>query len=90
MGYPGEIGDKYPGRIWSVFQFYDVEEGRRVFGLGDSPALIPIAGTDKSKLPVGKIFFSGRYNDPSTLGDITNAVVYFGNIKDAKVHPTKH
>ncbi len=89
MGYPGEIGDKYPGRIWSVFQFYNVDEGRRVFGLGDAPALIPISGTDKAKLPVGKMFFLGQYNDPSTLGDMTNAVVYFGNIKDVKVHPTK-
>jgi len=51
--------------------------------------LIPITGTDKAKLPVGKMFFVGRYNDPSTLGDITNTVVYFGDIKDAKVHPTK-
>lgn len=89
MGYPGEIGDKYPGRIWSVFQFYDVEEGRRVFALGDALALIPITGTDKAKLPIGKMFFLGQYNDPATLGDITNTVVYFGNIKDAKVHPAK-
>lgn len=89
MGYPGEIGDKYPGKIWSVFQFYDVDEGRRVFSLGDAPALIPITGTDKAKLPIGKMFFLGQYNDPAKLGDITNTVVYFGNIKDAKVHPAK-
>lgn len=89
MGYPGEIGHKYPGRIWSAFQFYDVNEGRRVFGLGEMPALIPISDTDKAKLPVGKMFFLGRYNDPGTLGDITNTVVYFGIVKDVKVHPGK-
>jgi hypothetical protein len=89
MGYPGEIGDKYPGKIWSVFQFYNVDEGRRVFGLGDAPALIPITGTEKAKLPIGKMFFLGQYNDPSTLGDMANVVVYFGNIKDVKVHPAK-
>jgi uncharacterized iron-regulated protein len=33
-GFPGEIGARYPGKIWSVFQFFDVDEGRRVFGLG--------------------------------------------------------
>jgi len=89
MGYPGEIGDKYPGKIWSAFQFYNVDEGRRVFGLGDGPALIPIAGTDRAKLPIGKIFFMGQSNDPSTLGDMANAVVYFGNVKDVKVRPEK-
>jgi uncharacterized iron-regulated protein len=90
MGYPGEIGEKYPGKIWSVFQFYDVEEGRRVFDLGDAPALIPLTGTDKAKLPIGKMFSLGRYNDPgATLADITNAIVYFGNVKDVKVRPQK-
>lgn len=89
MGYPGEIGDKYPGKIWSAFQFYNVDEGRRVFGLGDGPVLIPITGTDKAKIPIGKIFFMGQYNDPATLGDMANAVVYFGNVKDVKVRAEK-
>jgi hypothetical protein len=88
-GFPGELEDKYPGRIWAAFNFYDVEAGRREFGLGDAPSLIPITGTDKAKLPIGKMFFLGRYNDPATLGDIANAIVYYGNIKDAKVHPKK-
>ena len=51
--------------------------------------LVPITGTDRAKLPIGKMFFHGRYNDPSTLADMTNAVVYYGNIKDAKVPAAK-
>jgi uncharacterized iron-regulated protein len=89
MGFPGELEDRYPGRIWSAFTFYDVDEGRRVFGLGDTPSLIPIVGTDKAKLAVGKMFFLGRYNDPSTLNEIANAIVYYGNIRDAKVPAEK-
>lgn len=89
MGFPGELADRYPGQIWSAFNFYNVEEGRRVFGLGDTPSLIPIVGTDKAKLAVGKMFFLGRYYDPSTLGDIANAIVYYGNIRDAKVPAEK-
>ena len=88
-GYPGEIADKYPGRIWSAFQFFNVEEGRRVLALGDAPALIPIKGTNQAKLPASKIFFLGKYNDNFTLGDYTDAVVYFGNTKDVKVRPEK-
>jgi hypothetical protein len=88
-GFPGEIGDKYPGRIWSAFQFFDVNEGRRVLGLGDAPALIPITGTDKANLPSGKMFFLGRLNDNLTLGDNANAIVYFGNVKDVKVPALK-
>jgi hypothetical protein len=88
-GFPGELEDKYPGKIWAAFNFYQVDEGRRVFGLGDTPSLIQITGTEKAKLPIGKMFFLGRYNDPATLGDIANAIVYYGNIKDVKVHPNK-
>src|ERR1043166_8372051 len=84
-GFPGELAGKYPGRIWSAFQFFDVDEGRRVLGLGDAPALIPITRTDKAKLSSGRIFFLGRKNDGLTLGDNADAVVYFGKMKDVKV-----
>ena len=89
MGFPGELASQYPGRIWAAFNFYDVDEGRRVFGLGTEPVLIPITGSDKAKIVAGKMFFLGRYNDPSTLADITNAIVYYGNVKDVKVHPDR-
>ena len=89
MGFPGELASQYPGRIWAAFNFYDVDEGRRVFGLGNEPVLIPITGSDKAKIVAGKMFFLGRYNDPSTLADITNAIVYYGNVKDVKVHPDR-
>lgn len=88
-GFPGELEDKYPGRIWAAFNFYVVEAGRRELGLGDTPALIPVTGSDKAKLPAARMFFLGQYNDPATLGDMTNAIVYYGSIKDAKVHPSK-
>lgn len=89
MGFPGELASQYPGRIWAAFNFYDVDEGRRVFGLGNEPVLIPITGSDKAKIVAGKMFFLGRYNDPSTLADITNAIVYYGNVKDVKVPPDR-
>ena len=57
--------------------------------LGDEPKLIPITGTDKAKLPAARMFFLGRYNDPAVLGDIANAIVYYGNIADKKVPPDK-
>jgi hypothetical protein len=88
-GFPGEIGDKYPGRVWAVFNFFDVDAGRRAFGLGDTPALIQITGTDKAKLPSGRMFFLGRVNDNFKLGEVTDAIVYYGNIKDAKVPAEK-
>jgi hypothetical protein len=88
-GFPGELADKYPGKIWAAFNFYNVDEGRRVFGLGDEPKLISVTGTDKTKIPAGKMFFLGRYNDPATLGDIANAIIYYGSIRDIKVYPDK-
>lgn len=88
-GFPGELTDKYPGRIWAASSFYNVEEGRRVFDLGDESRLIPITGTDRAKLPAGKMFSLGRYNDPATLGDMFDAIVYYGSARDVKVHPVK-
>jgi hypothetical protein len=79
FGFPGELADLYPGKIWSAFSFYDVAAGRRAFGLGAAPQLIPITGTDHSKIPIGRMFFTGSANDPATLGDIANAIVYFGD-----------
>jgi hypothetical protein len=35
------------------------------------------------------MFFVGRPNDPATLGDIANAIVYYGSAKDVKVYPEK-
>jgi uncharacterized iron-regulated protein len=90
MGFPGELADKYPGKIWSAFNFYDVDEGRRVFALGNTPSLVAISGTDKAKLPSGKMFFLGRADDSATLADIANAIVYYGDIKDQKVPSTKN
>lgn len=89
MGFPGELEDRYPGKIWSAFSFYDVEEGRRVLGLGPKPQLVRITGTQRAKLPVGRMFFTGRLNDPATLGDIADAIVYYGDNKDAKVRPNR-
>jgi hypothetical protein len=88
-GFPGELSDKYPGKIWAASSFYDVDEGRRVFGLGDEPKLIPITGTEKAKLSVGKMFLLGRYNDPATLADLFNAIVYYGSARDVKVPPER-
>lgn len=31
------------------------------------------------------MFYVGRYNDPSTLRHIADAIVYYGNIQDVKV-----
>ena len=88
MGFPGELESKYPGKMWSAFTFNSVEEGRRVFNLGDEPRLIPITGTEQAKLPAVKMFDFGRNNDTATLGKITNAVVYFGNAKEV-INPNK-
>ena len=88
-GLSGRVREPVSGKIWAAFSFYNVDEGRRIFGLGDEPKLIPITGTEKAKISAVKIFFSGMYNDPATLGDIVNAIIYYGDTKDIKVTPPK-
>jgi len=85
MGFPGELKSKYPGRIWSAFQFHSLKAARQLFGLGDEPKLIPITGTDREKVPAAGLFDFGRANDSATLGNITNAIVYYGNLKQGSL-----
>ena len=78
FGFPGELADLYPGRIWSAIGFYDVAAGRRALGLGSEPQLVLITGTQRSKMAVGRMFPTGRSNDSGTLGDVADAIIYHG------------
>ena len=85
-GFPGELSGKYPGRIWSVFSFFGdqaAQEGKRTFGLGDKPAVVPITGTAWAAKPVGAMF-PGAATD-ATLGDVADAILYFGDVRDVVV-----
>ncbi len=89
MGFPGELADRYPGRFWVAFNFYGSEgvaEGKRVFTLGAEPQLILIRGTERAGLPATKMFFRGRHDDATTLGDLLDAIVYHGDVPDVVVH----
>jgi len=55
----------------------------KLFRLG----LIPITDTEKAKLPAEKMFFSGKFRVP--LGNLTNAIIYYGNSKELIVPPDK-
>ena len=90
MGFPGELESKYPGRIWAAFTAHNTAEARQAFGLGDEPKLIPITGTDNANLPSSRFYFFGRDNDSTPLSRITNAILYYGNVNDAKTAPEKH
>lgn len=79
FGFPGELSARYPGRIWAVLGFYDVTAGRRALNLGVSPQLIPVSGTERARVPVGRMFFVGRAHDTATLGDVADALVYYGD-----------
>ena len=79
FGFPGELADLYPGKIWSAFGFYDAAAGRRALSLGGEPQLIPIRGTDRARVPVGQMFFTGRKDDSATLGSVIDAIVHFGD-----------
>jgi len=78
FGFPGELSDKYPGKIWAVIAFDDPDEGKRIFGLGDDPKYLRITGTEKAKVSADKMFAPGRSKSPTTVGDVTDAVIYFG------------
>jgi hypothetical protein len=83
-GFPGELEDRYPGRMWSASSFYGpdgVAEGRHLFGLGKQPQILKITGTERAKTPAGKMF----YNAAATLGNLFDAIIYHGNVTDIVV-----
>ena len=56
MGFPGELSDRYPNRMWSISSLYNVPAGKKIFGLGNEPAYFVITGTKWESAPVGELF----------------------------------
>lgn len=78
-GFPGELSPDYTARIWSAFSFYDSRAGRDVLRLGSEPQLLPVTGTDRASISAGRMFYTGRANDSATLGNIADAIIYYGD-----------
>ena len=66
-GFPGELADRYPGKIWSASSFYDVAEGRRIFGLGKEPRFLKVTDAERAKMP---------------WTDLFDAIIYHGDVSD--------
>jgi hypothetical protein len=85
MGFPGELADKYPGRIWSVSGFFEdagARKGKQVFGLGDNPAYVVTTGTKWEPMPATGILWPyGK----ETIGDMVDAIVFYGDVADVVV-----
>ena len=77
-------------KVWVAFSFngrQSLEEGRNVFSLGPDPKLIPIAGTEQAELPALTLFPDGGYDDPPSLGDLLDAIIYYGDAESVFVLP---
>lgn len=86
--FPGELSDRFPGRIAGVSSFYTSEgldAGRRLFSLGSDPMLIPVAGTANAKVRSGRMFSFRSDGDSEPLGNFFDAIVYYGDIKNTKI-----
>jgi hypothetical protein len=85
-GFPGDLWGKYAtGRMWSVEPFVGrkgAEEARKLFGFGNEPGYLAVVGTKAAFAPAGDLLV---VNPKWTLGDITDAVVYHGNVPDSVV-----
>jgi hypothetical protein len=87
MGFPGELADKYPGRLWSVSSFVredGAREGKQLFGLGSEPQYIVVRGTKYATMPAGSMFIP---HPNLTIGDNVDAVVWYGDTQDIVVRP---
>jgi len=85
-GFPGDLAGKYPsGRFWSVEPFVGesgVRKGKALLQLGDQPAYVVVTGTKWASTSAGALL-AVRPN--LTLGDVLDAIVYQGDVKDSVV-----
>jgi len=84
MGFPGELMDKYPGRMWSVSALAGdaAARARRLFGLGDRPAYVVTTGTKWERQPAAGVLPAFR---GETIGEMGDAIAYLGLIPDVIV-----
>jgi hypothetical protein len=85
-GFPGDLAGKYAeGRMWSIWSLAGGEgakRGRVVFGLDRQPAYVVVNGSRWASAPAGEILGG----EPGyTLSDLTDAVVYHGDVPDTVV-----
>jgi hypothetical protein len=84
MGFPGELMDRYPGRIWSVSSLAGepAARGAKLLGLGSQPAYVVTTGTKWENQPAAGILPAFR---GETIGQMTDAIAYLGPIPDTVV-----
>jgi hypothetical protein len=86
-GFPGDLAGKYAtDRMWSVEPFVGrqgAEKARTLLGFGDNPGYLAVAGTKAAFAPAGELL---AVDAKWKLADITDAVVYHGNVPDSVVH----
>jgi hypothetical protein len=84
MGFPGELADRYPRRIWSVSSLAGdaAIRGAKSFGLGSEPVYVVTTGTKWEKQAAAGILPAFR---GETIGEMTDAIAYLGPIPDTVV-----
>jgi hypothetical protein len=79
-----------PGRSRAVFGFEvpgGAAAGRAAFGLGPEPRLLPVAGTVAAAWPTGAMFYEGHAYAGVRLGELVDAIVYYGDHDDTLLDP---
>ena len=86
MGFPGELVDRYPGRIWSIsgLSGTGAEQGRTLFQLDTRPAYVIVTGTKWADLPASTLIST---RPKRTLGNMVDAFAYYGDAPDTVVEP---
>jgi hypothetical protein len=79
-----------PQRVRAVFGFEvpdGAAAGRAAFGLGPEPRLIPVAGTPAATWSTGAMFFEGHAYAGVRMGELVDAIVYYGERDDTLLNP---
>jgi hypothetical protein len=86
-GFPGELALRYgKERLWGISPFVraaGTAKGRQLFGLGDDPAYVLIAGSRWEATPVDDMLIPALSR--FTFGQLYDAIVYHGNAPDSVV-----
>jgi hypothetical protein len=84
IGFPGELGPSYPGRIWAVYSFMHgpgEQKGLAAFNLVGKAAYVPIADTPYADMVARDFFVAVRMPD-TKVRSVVDAVITFGAAPD--------
>jgi pimeloyl-ACP methyl ester carboxylesterase len=89
-GFAATLAARHPGRVAAVIPVeggLGASEAKGLLGLGSAPRLVPSTGTPRATIPAGAMLFEGHALAGASLGQVADALVWWGDAPDRLDQP---